>query len=65
MSDATGRLTAADCDYREDPGYGHSLFGRVVVRVSPDPTVDSLLQQVIMVPENLYAAQYYAGCHHT
>lgn len=59
------RLTAADCDYREDPGYDHSLFGRVVVRLSPDPAVDACKDQIIMARENLYGAQYYAGCHHS
>ena len=64
-SPASSELTAEDCDYRVDPGVNHSLFGRVVVRLSPDPAVDSLLSQLTSVPEDLYGAQFYAGCHHT
>jgi len=65
MTDATGCLTVADCDYRSDPGYDHSLFARVVVRLSPDKQVDTFMDQIMLAPENLYGAQYYAGCHHT
>jgi hypothetical protein len=55
-------LTAADCDYRSDPGPDATLFARVVLRLSPDSTVDLCISQIMSAPENLHAVQHYAGC---
>ena len=56
-------LTEADCDYRPDLGEGVTLLARVVWRLSPDQNVDSLKDQIMLTGEDLYAAQFYAGCH--
>lgn len=61
----TERLSAADCDYRVDPGDSFPLFARILMRLSPDPAVDSFVGQLKVLPDDLFAAQYYAGCHHT
>jgi hypothetical protein len=58
-------LTAADCDYRADPGDSFPLFARILIRISPDAAVDNFIGQLSVLPDDLFAAQYYAGCHHT
>ena len=58
-------LTPADCDYRQDLGEGATLLARVVWRLSPDCHVDSFREQLMVCQEDLYAAQFYAGCHNT
>ena len=55
-------LTEAHCDKRRDPGDSFPLHVRVLWRLSPVHLSEDDLLDLQHTPEDLHAAQYYAGC---